>query len=52
MKGLIILKNICFVLPAVSRKPIGGYKIAFEYANKLGRDDNDNTMAFASNLEA
>lgn len=27
--------KICFVLPRFSRRPIGGYKIVFEYANRL-----------------
>lgn len=27
--------KISFVLPSFSRRPIGGYKIAFEYANRL-----------------
>lgn len=29
------MKVICFVLPEISNHPIGGYKIAFEYANRL-----------------
>ncbi len=29
------MKVICFVLPEASNHPIGGYKIAFEYANRL-----------------
>lgn len=28
-------KNICFVLPGFSYKAIGGYKIVYEYANRL-----------------
>lgn len=27
--------KICFVLPKFTRQPIGGYKIVFEYANRL-----------------
>lgn len=27
--------KICFVLPGFTRQPIGGYKIIFEYANRL-----------------
>jgi len=27
--------NVCFVLPQMLRKPIGGYKIVYEYANGL-----------------
>ena len=29
--------KICFVLPRFSRRPIGGYKIVFEYANRLSQ---------------
>lgn len=29
--------KICFVLPRFSRRPIGGYKIVFEYANRLNK---------------
>lgn len=49
---MIILKNICFVLPAVSRKPIGGYKIVFEYANKLVEDNINVSIVFINNLKA
>ena len=27
--------ELCFVLPQILRKPIGGYKIVYEYANRL-----------------
>ena len=27
--------NICFVLPQMLRKPVGGYKMVYEYANRL-----------------
>ena len=27
--------KICFVLPRYSRRPIGGHKIVYEYANRL-----------------
>lgn len=27
--------QICFILPVAHRTPVGGYKIAFEYANRL-----------------
>ena len=29
---------ICFVLPQMLKKPIGGYKIVYEYANRLTKD--------------
>ena len=27
--------KVCFILPLVSRSPVGGYKIVYEYANRL-----------------
>lgn len=30
--------NICFVLPGVAREPVGGYKIVYEYANRLVKE--------------
>ncbi len=30
--------TICFVLPKFTRQPIGGYKIIFEYANRLKQE--------------
>jgi len=38
--------KICFVLPQVLRKPVGGYKIAFEYANRLKDEGEDVTILF------
>lgn len=32
------MKKIFFVLPGYSRRPIGGYKIIYQYANKLAED--------------
>ena len=29
--------KVCFVLPKFSRKPIGGFKIVFEYANRMSQ---------------
>lgn len=45
--------NICFILPKFSRKPIGGFKIVYQYSNILCRMDqhiyifymNNNTFA-------
>ena len=31
------MKTICFVLTSFSRYPVGGYKMVFEYANRLSR---------------
>lgn len=33
--------RICFVLPGVARKPVGGYKMAFEYANRLVKENHE-----------
>ena len=35
--------NICFVLPQMLRKPVGGYKMVYEYANRLS--DNWHNVA-------
>jgi hypothetical protein len=31
-------KAICFILPAYSCIPVGGYKVVYEYANRLAAD--------------
>lgn len=33
--------KICFVLPQILRKPIGGYKMVYEYANRLSAEGHD-----------
>lgn len=38
--------EICFVLPKYSRQPIGGYKIVFEYANRLCADGHHVSILF------
>lgn len=38
--------RICFVLPQFTRQPIGGYKIVFEYANRLRADGNNVIILF------
>lgn len=38
--------KIYFVLPRFTKKPIGGFKIVYEYANKLSRLGNDITLFF------
>lgn len=42
--------NITFVLPGYSRHPIGGYKMVFEYANRLV-EDGFNIAIFFDNSE-
>lgn len=38
--------KISFVLPGVSRVPVGGYKMIFEYANRLCRRGHEITLIF------
>lgn len=38
--------KICFVLPKVSRYPVGGYKIVFEYANRLVKKGYEVTILY------
>lgn len=38
--------KISFVLPGVPRVPVGGYKMTFEYANRLCRRGHDVTIIF------
>jgi glycosyltransferase involved in cell wall biosynthesis len=38
--------RICFVLPKFTRQPIGGYKIVFEYANRLQKLGNQVVILF------
>ena len=41
--------KVSFVLPGFSRKPVGGYKIAFEYANRLARHGYNVELIFINN---
>ncbi|GER74417.1 glycosyltransferase family 4 protein [Weizmannia acidilactici] len=38
--------KICFCLPEPSRKPVGGYKIVFEYANRLIENGHEVSIVF------
>lgn len=38
--------NITFVLPKVSRYPVGGYKMIFEYANRLAERGHNLSVVF------
>lgn len=40
------MKKICFVLPGFSRTPIGGYKMVFEYANRLVKEGYNVSILF------
>lgn len=47
MKNIITSKkNICFVLPGFSYRAIGGYKIVYEYANRLTEFGYDITIFY------
>lgn len=41
--------KICFVLPQITKDPVGGYKIAFEYANRLAEDSFNVSILFINN---
>ena len=38
--------RICFVLPGVARQPVGGYKMAYEYANRLVKENHDVSILY------
>lgn len=38
--------KICFVLGRYARRPIGGYKIVYEYANRLARRSHEISIVF------
>ena len=38
--------NICFVLPQILRKPVGGYKMVYEYANRLSNNGHNVAILF------
>lgn len=40
------MKKITFLLPFISNKPIGGFKIIFEYANRLIKDGYEINLIF------
>ena len=42
---------ITFVLPGAGRKPIGGYKIVYEYANRLTEKGHAIKLVHAANVE-
>ena len=49
LQGGILLK-IAFVLPRISSVPIGGYKMVYEYANKLSNDGFDVAIFYDNSL--
>lgn len=44
------MKSVCFVLPEIAGHPVGGYKIVFEYANRLVSDDFNVSILFLNDL--
>lgn len=38
--------RICFILPVAHRTPVGGYKIVFEYANRLSNEGHQISLLF------
>lgn len=38
--------KVCFVLPGIGRKPVGGYKMVYEYANRLVNDGCDVSILY------
>lgn len=43
-------KKISFILPAASRKPVGGFKIVYEYANRLINDGYEVNIVLPASL--
>lgn len=42
--------RITFCLPSIRREPVGGYKIVYEYANRLSERGHDITILYFSDL--
>lgn len=42
--------KVCFVLPGIGRHPVGGYKMVYEYANRLVAKDYDVSILFMNEL--
>ena len=43
-------KIITFLLPGPSKKPVGGYKIVYEYANCLINDNYDVNIVLSATI--
>lgn len=39
--------SVCFLMPGPDEGPVGGFKVAYEYANRLARAGYDVTVAYA-----
>ena len=44
------MKNICFVISGISRVPIGGFKIVYEYANRFVLKGHKVTILYTNRL--
>lgn len=43
--------KINIILPALPKKPVGGFKVLFEYANKMAEDSNDVWIYYPKRLK-
>lgn len=43
-------KNICFIFPHPPSGPTGGYKVVYEYANRLAKDGFDVKIAYSGSV--
>jgi glycosyltransferase involved in cell wall biosynthesis len=44
-------KKLYFLLPSKCTKPVGGYKVVYEYANRLSEDNYDVTIIYPALLD-
>lgn len=44
------MAKINIILPALPKKPVGGFKVLFEYANKMAEDSNDVRIYYPKRL--
>ena len=45
------MTTINIILPALPKNPVGGYKVLFEYANKMAEDSNDVWIYYPKRLK-
>lgn len=45
-----IMYKVCFALPGIGRHPVGGYKMTYEYANRLVTEGCDVSILFMNEL--
>ena len=44
------MKKICFLLPGPTSQPAGGYKVVYEYANRLAKDGYKVSIYYANSM--